>query len=414
MIAQLHQAGASYAKTLLALRALLTEVADHAGQVGAASGAMVGAAAKAGEASARVVDTMRDVTSGLETQARLTDQALANTRSVGEWIGVVSGGGQAQSAAVDRMGSLILQMNAAVAQVAANARLGAVGSGRAGEVAAGSAAVIAATVNDMESVLASVSLTAEKVREMGRRSSQIGAMVETVQDIAEQTNLLALNAAIEAARAGEHGRGFAVVAAEVRNLAERSAVATHEIRGLLQDVQGAVSAAVIAMESGTKEVESSMHQATGARHALQELVQAVQNVSGQVAEIDLAARSMRQLSEDLVGSAGNVQEVVKQNASAAAQMSSGAAGLNQAFDAMARAGSASRQSARGVMQDTMALAKKTEEDAAHARDLEQLAQTLLEHTARFDMEVRDESFLPMTEQRTRETIRVLWKTKDFA
>ena len=78
------------------------------------------------------------------------------------------------------------------------------------------------------------------IREMGKRSEEIGGIVNTINVIAERTNMLSLNASIEAARAGDAGRGFAVVAEEIRNLADRSAQATSDIAAIIRSLQEVV------------------------------------------------------------------------------------------------------------------------------------------------------------------------------
>ena len=110
-------------------------------------------------------------------------------------------------------------------------------------------------VNKIISVEEIVNSSTATVDKLGKRSQEIGQIVETISGIADQTNLLALNAAIEAARAGEHGRGFAVVADEVRKLAEESQSAAKRITDLIAAIQSDTIDAVDSMQKGNEAVK---------------------------------------------------------------------------------------------------------------------------------------------------------------
>jgi methyl-accepting chemotaxis protein len=116
----------------------------------------------------------------------------------------------------------------------------------------------------------------EAMGEINKSSKRIADIITVIDEIAFQTNLLALNAAVEAARAGEHGRGFAVVAAEVRNLAQRSATAAKEIKGLINESLQRVS-------DGTELVNQS-------GKTLGEIMTSVKRVTDIIAEISAASQ----------------------------------------------------------------------------------------------------------------------------
>ena len=118
-------------------------------------------------------------------------------------------------------------------------------------------ATLEGSLRNLTVIKAGMSLSAERVAELGRRSDQIGAIVVTIDEIASQTNLLALNAAIEAARAGQHGKGFAVVADEARRLAKRASTATREIAGLIGGIPQTVAEVASAMGEGGREMEAA-------------------------------------------------------------------------------------------------------------------------------------------------------------
>ncbi|HCE5827442.1 TPA: PAS domain-containing protein [Pseudomonas aeruginosa] len=120
------------------------------------------------------------------------------------------------------------------------------------KVAEQGAEVIQQTAREMRLIADNISNSARLVGQLGERSEQITAIVNTIRGIADQTNLLALNAAIEAARAGEQGRGFAVVADEVRQLAGRTSRSTSEIADLIGKILSETRDAVASM-SATQE-----------------------------------------------------------------------------------------------------------------------------------------------------------------
>ena len=140
----------------------------------------------------------------------------------------------------------------------------------------------------------------EAMENINRSSKKIADIIGVIDEIAFQTNLLALNAAVEAARAGEQGRGFAVVAAEVRNLAQRSAAAAKEIKGLIND-------SVEAVGKGTKLVD-----ATG--QTFKDLVDAVNGVVTMISDIDSASKEQAAGINEISQAVAQMDEMTQQNA----------------------------------------------------------------------------------------------------
>jgi methyl-accepting chemotaxis protein len=134
---------------------------------------------------------------------------------------------------------------------------------------------------------------AESIVTLSEQSQAIGEIIATVNDLAEQSNLLAVNAAIEASKAGEHGKGFAVVAHEVRSLAVQSKEATAQVRTILNDIQKATNAAVMATEQGSKAVEAGERQTGEAGESIRVLADSIAESAN--ASTQIAASSHQQM-----------------------------------------------------------------------------------------------------------------------
>ncbi|WP_186419448.1 methyl-accepting chemotaxis protein [Bosea sp. CS1GBMeth4] len=158
-----------------------------------------------------------------------------------------------------------------------------------------------------------VAETIEAIGRMEQSSARIAEIVSVIDGIAFQTNLLALNAAVEAARAGEAGKGFAVVASEVRTLAQRSATAAKDIKGVITHSSAQVAEGV------------RLVRRTG--ETLGRIVTAVEQVSATVAEISQANAAQAGDVAAVGRSVAALDETTQQNAALAEQSAGAAAGL---------------------------------------------------------------------------------------
>jgi CHASE3 domain sensor protein len=155
--------------------------------------------------------------------------------------------------------------------------------------------------------------------DLGRKSQQIGQVLEIINELAEQTNILAINATIEAAGAGESGRRFAVVADEIRKLADRVAGSTKEIRGLIEQIRAASNASVMATESGSKAVEQGARQLNEVAASFKRIVELVQSTTEAAKEIELSTRQQTTAVEQVNGAMNNVAQAAREGESSSRQ-----------------------------------------------------------------------------------------------
>jgi methyl-accepting chemotaxis protein len=266
---------------------------------------------KAGEALNRMKNNLRTTLQSIAGTASHVASASEEISS--------SATQQAQSAETQKdktvqVATAMQEMSSTVTSVSDSCNKAATAASQAAETARLGGSIVDATLTKMKAIAESVGATAKKMEELGRSSDQIGRIIGVIDDIADQTNLLALNAAIEAARAGEQGRGFAVVADEVRKLAERTTTATKEIAQMIKSIQDETKVAVVAMESGTKQVEEGVTSTAKAGDSLRAIIQMSERVGGMIAEIATAATEQSSTTEQVNINIDQIAKLVKESA----------------------------------------------------------------------------------------------------
>ena len=240
---------------------------------------------------------------------RGVDEINVGSREISAGNTDLSSRTEQQAASLEETAASMEQLASTVKQNADNARQANQLAASASDVAERGGSAVSEVVTTMQAISAS--------------SRKISEIVSVIDGIAFQTNILALNAAVEAARAGEQGKGFAVVAGEVRSLAQRSAQAAKEIKGLIEDSVGKVGA-------GSQQVERA-----GA--TMQEIVASVKRVTDIMGEISAASEEQSSGIDQVNRAVSQMDEVTQQNAALVEEAAAAAGSLQEQAQRLAEA-----------------------------------------------------------------------------
>ncbi len=234
-----------------------------------------------------------------------------------------------QAASVSQTTTTMDELNASSRQSAEQAEAAAASARQALSLAEEGTQAVGQTIEGMVNLKEKVGAIAEQILRLSEQTSQIGTISALVSDLANQTNMLALNAAVEAVRAGEHGKGFSVVAAEIRKLADQSKSSAEKIYDLVNDIQTAINATVMATDEGSKTVETGVVIAQGTGKAFAGVTDAVNNVFLNNQQISLNIKQQAIAIQQIFEAMNALNTAAKESASGISQVRVGTQQLNQ-------------------------------------------------------------------------------------
>ncbi|MEM8512893.1 methyl-accepting chemotaxis protein [Massilia sp. MP_M2] len=306
----------SLAVTMLVRRAMLAGIHSIAHSVGELAEGRLDAPPVGAQGRDEIADTGRALDHTIARLNAALRSVMTAVRSIDTASQEIATGNmdlssrtEMQASSLEQTASTMETLTMAVKDNASNARQASELAAEAAQLAARGGQAVQGAVTTMESIQAS--------------SRKIVEIIGVIDGISFQTNILALNAAVEAARAGEQGRGFAVVASEVRTLAQRSAAAAKEIKGLIAD-------SVSIIDRGNASVSEA-----GA--SMGDIVSSVRQVNDIIGRISIASTEQADGIADVNRAVGQMDSMTQQNAALVEQAAAAAESLHEQTVNLARA-----------------------------------------------------------------------------
>jgi methyl-accepting chemotaxis protein len=274
------------------------------------------------------------VSSTSQELASSAEEMNASTEQVSSAIQQISKGSQSQAEQVEDTAKVMAEISTSVVTVVNRSNSATDAAKKANAAADKGKEAVENTIRKMQEIESVVKESAKVIENLGKRSEEIGQIVDVITNISDQTNLLALNAAIEAARAGEQGRGFAVVAEEVKNLAEDSREAAERIAKMIKEVQQDTGKAVESMAKGTKETAEGLKIVDQTGRSFQEIASLAGTTAGEVMTISELMERQKEGTQRAAKAVDGIASIAEETASASEESASSTEELTASMEDM--------------------------------------------------------------------------------
>lgn len=267
-----------------------------------------------------------DLSEAIDSTTSSIEQMSANIKEVAERA-------EELSASAEEAVTAIEEISSSIKEIEMHTRESAKLSEKINtDVASFGITAVEKTAQGMQTIRESVGNVANYIDVLSKRSEEIGKILNVINDITDQTTLLALNAAILAAQAGEHGKGFSVVADEIKDLAERTSMSTHEIASIIQSVQSEVKNVTVAVSKGLQSVDEGTKLTQEAKEAFKKIMENVRRSKEMTVSVERATSEQLKGISFVTNTVEKIKDMISQTARATSDHSQGASQVMMAAE----------------------------------------------------------------------------------